>query len=115
MVTTLAFLLDQAVDLYLSSGLFQSPLLPPCDVDGGSSLGELEGDSFSNTPGGTCYHTHPARQGHFLWRQFGTIFTLDGGCTNIKYQPKMSNLNVALTKISGHVFNERPLLYFLHI
>lgn len=112
MVRTLAL---QAVDLYLSSGLFQSPLLSPCDVDGGSSLGELESDSFANTPGGTRHHTHPARQGHFLWKHFGSIFTLDGGYTNIKYQPEMSNLNVAPTKISDRAFNEFPILYFLHI
>lgn len=68
----------QAEDVYLGGGLFQSLLLSPCDVDGGSGLGELESDSFANTPGSTCYQTHPTRQGHFLWRrkQYSSVFTL---------------------------------------
>lgn len=52
---------------HLCSGLFQSLLLAPCDVDCGSGLGQLEGDSPAYTSGGTCDHTHPARQGHFPW------------------------------------------------
>lgn len=70
--------------------------MSPCDVDGGSGLRELESDSFANTSGGTCYHTHPTGQGHFLWKGNNTA-----ACcyVDIKYQPEISKLNVTPTKI----------------
>ncbi|KAG7227381.1 hypothetical protein INR49_000386 [Caranx melampygus] len=52
-------------------------LLAPRDVDGGSSLRELESYAPANASGGTSYNTHPARQGH-LWERkqhMQTVFT----------------------------------------
>lgn len=57
----------QSSKFYLCSSLFQTLLLASCDIDGGSSLRELEGYSSANSSGGTCYHTNPSGQGHFLW------------------------------------------------